>query len=372
MLRDMRALASCLLLLSLTGDQATVAHDESTYGALLKEFPGRAGAYIDQNEERGRAAAAQFFAFAREHRDAPEAVEALGWVASHRIFDADAGEAMTWIAKDHAKSSNLAAILRELDRLYGDPFGPHEAMLRVVLKDSPHLDVRGTAALCLARELLAKRTKAERDTIQYDLAMKGAKVPFVAKPVATDVDLDHWSDEAAALCEAIEGEPTYSDRLRDDAGATLRQIRDLAIGSRAPEIEGRDHEGKPFRLSDFQGKVILLTFDSSGCGGCVAMYPTKRQMINRYKGQPFATVSIYCDDNLGYLKRAIGSGEITWRSWCDGGADGPISRQWNVSGYPTIYVIDGGGVIRHRFTHGFGLEETIERMVGEAEKQARQ
>ncbi len=55
----------------------------AAYEMLLKEFPGGPSEYINRNEDRGRAVAARFFAFARDHRDAPDAVEALGWVASH-------------------------------------------------------------------------------------------------------------------------------------------------------------------------------------------------------------------------------------------------------------------------------------------------
>ena len=34
----------------------------------------------------------------------------------------------------------------------------------------------------------------------------------------------------------------------------------LAVGDVAPEIEGEDADGKHFKLSDYRGKVILLSF----------------------------------------------------------------------------------------------------------------
>jgi cytochrome oxidase Cu insertion factor (SCO1/SenC/PrrC family) len=34
----------------------------------------------------------------------------------------------------------------------------------------------------------------------------------------------------------------------------------LAIGSVAPEIEGEDVDGQPFKLSDYRGKVVVLDF----------------------------------------------------------------------------------------------------------------
>lgn len=48
--------------------------------------------------------------------------------------------------------------------------------------------------------------------------------------------------------------------LGDWAAAQIRRLVDLAIGRTAPEIEGVDLDGAPFRLSDYRGKVVLLDF----------------------------------------------------------------------------------------------------------------
>jgi thiol-disulfide isomerase/thioredoxin len=343
----------------------------AAYEMLLKEFPGRPSEYINRHEDRGSAAAARFFAFARDHRDAPEVVEALGWVASHCLFSDSAGEAMATIAKEYARSPDLGPVLSGVDLMYGDPFAPNEAMLRVVRRDSPYPVVRGTAALCLAHELSAKRQKAERDADLYEQFMKGAKVPFAAKPDATAAELDRWSDEAATLCESVMDDSTYPARLRAEAEALLQEIRTLAVGQRAPEIEGRDHDGKPFKLSDYRGKVVVLMFSTSTCGPCRAMYPLLRDMIGRHKGKPLALVSVYADPDVEYLRKAVESGEITWSSWCDGAADGPISKRWNVSSYPTIYIIDGSGVIRHKLFLNVGIEAAVDRLLGKADHEKR-
>jgi len=34
----------------------------------------------------------------------------------------------------------------------------------------------------------------------------------------------------------------------------------LAIGKTAPEIEGKDVDGKKFKLSEYRGKVVVLDF----------------------------------------------------------------------------------------------------------------
>lgn len=36
--------------------------------------------------------------------------------------------------------------------------------------------------------------------------------------------------------------------------------KDLEIGKKAPEIEGKDVNGKSFKLSEYRGKVVVLDF----------------------------------------------------------------------------------------------------------------
>jgi hypothetical protein len=206
--------------------------DRTAYVALLKEYPDRPGDYINEGRARGKVAATKFFAFTRDHPETPEAVECLGWVASHCLYSDESIEALRWIARDYADRPNLAPILSELDRMYGGPFEAKESMLRAVRKGSPHPTVRGRAALSLARELSMKRARAQRDALQHDLFMKGALIPFVAKPKATEADHALWSKEAVALCESIADDPAYDDTLRTEAKSALREISEPATKAR--------------------------------------------------------------------------------------------------------------------------------------------
>jgi hypothetical protein len=50
----------------------------------------------------------------------------------------------------------------------------------------------------------------------------------------------------------------------DKAKNELLDLRHLSTGLTAPEISGDDQDGKPLKLSDYKGKVILLDFWSEG------------------------------------------------------------------------------------------------------------
>jgi cytochrome oxidase Cu insertion factor (SCO1/SenC/PrrC family) len=46
----------------------------------------------------------------------------------------------------------------------------------------------------------------------------------------------------------------------EKAKAELSEIRNLAVGKQATEIEGEDQDGRRFKLSDVRGKVVLIDF----------------------------------------------------------------------------------------------------------------
>ena len=96
------------------------------------------------------------------------------------------------------------------------------------------------------------------------------------------------------------------------------------------------------------------------------MYPHERSLVEKFEGEPFALLGVNSDSDREALKKTIAKKELTWRSWWDGGSTrGPIATRWNVSGWPTLYLIDHEGVIRMRDIHG-DFEATIESLVAEA------
>ncbi len=52
----------------------------------------------------------------------------------------------------------------------------------------------------------------------------------------------------------------YGATYGDMAKGELFELENLAIGATAPEIEGNDLAGVPFKLSDYRGKVVVLDF----------------------------------------------------------------------------------------------------------------
>jgi hypothetical protein len=98
------------------------------------------------------------------------------------------------------------------------------------------------------------------------------------------------------------------------------------------------------------------------------MYPHERSLVKRLADQPFALLGVNSDEDREKLKETMREEEITWRSFWNGGStSGPISTTWNVHGWPTIYVIDAEGIIRHKNVRGDDLDKAIDGLLAEVQ-----
>ncbi len=102
------------------------------------------------------------------------------------------------------------------------------------------------------------------------------------------------------------------------------------------------------------------------------MYPHERSLVKEMKDRPFALIGVNSDKDKEMLRPRMEEENITWRSFWNGplGTTGPISSEWGVSSWPTLYVIDHNGVIRAKCV-GFNqelIDSTIYKWVEVSEK----
>jgi len=248
-----------------------------------------------------------------------------------------------------------------------------ETVLRRVLAENPNRDDRAAACYWLAH-YLSEQARMVRFFRKDPAWMKNYERYIAATPIDTFVkekDPDALDKASQDLLERVVSEfgDVRMERETRDLGTIasgeLFARRSLTVGQAAPEVEGTDHEGKTFKLSDFRGKVVVLTFSGNWCGPCVAMYPQERELVAKRKGEPFALVSVSTDADVETLKKSIASGEITWRCWWDG-TSGPITTRWGIEGFPSIFVLDKAGVIRFKNVWGDDLDKAVASLLGGA------
>lgn len=160
------------------------------------------------------------------------------------------------------------------------------------------------------------------------------------------------------------GDQLFRNKPVKDQLKLLLDSQKFAVGSIAPDIVGKDHEGKEFRLSDYRGKVVVLDFWADWCPHCRNMYPSQRDLIERLKDKPFVMLGVNGDEE-DRARKAIKAGKVTWRSWLDG-HDGDLAREWQIEGWPTTFVLDQDGRISAKNVRGDDLETAVLSLLSDA------
>lgn len=254
------------------------------YKALRKEYDRASSSgvamtdaerlkFVGQAYKRRFAFAQKFLELAEKYPDDSMALDALMqavWQVNGTPWPVEL------VGEDTARPKAFALILR--DHIQSDKLGPlcqrisygfckeYETFLRAVVAKNPHKEVQATACLSLGHFLNSRLQRVDLCKEQPELAKDFADLfgkEYLADLQRQDRDkvmreIEATFEQAAQKygnVELPEGE-TVAERAKEE----LFGVRYLSVGKEAPDIEGEDHDGKRFKLSDYRGKVVLLDF----------------------------------------------------------------------------------------------------------------
>ena len=174
----------------------------------------------------------------------------------------EATRALELLERDHLHSEKFAAVCRHVART---PALAAEKLLRTAMEKSRHEKVRGQACQQLAYLLdqqssVVDQLKKEPESVDRVLQYYGTEYGKHLKSL-DQKQLDQKREQHYELMlKSFADVPTSDGTLGEIAKKALFRIRHLSIGRVAPEIVGEDIFGKTFKLSDYRGKVVVLSF----------------------------------------------------------------------------------------------------------------
>ena len=134
-------------------------------------------------------------------------------------------------------------------------------------------------------------------------------------------------------------------------------------GMQAPELSGNTVDGQPVLLSAERGKVVAVVFFADWCPICRGVYKTERELAKRMADKPFVLIGVDADDTAPVLRDAIRRERLEFPIVLD--SDKANVAAWGVTGLPTTYVIDKGGVIRAYDLRDDDLVEEVDALLAE-------
>ena len=142
------------------------------------------------------------------------------------------------------------------------------------------------------------------------------------------------------------------------------------VGNVCPEVGGLDPDDKPVKLSEYRGKVVLISFWATWCDPCKKLLPHEREQVaTTYHNRPFAILGV-AQDSVPTLQDFLKAHPVPWRNIVDDHR--MLSKQWTVTGFPSAVLVDHQGVIRNVWLDGVNPTDVwtaVDFLVREAEKQ---
>ena len=134
----------------------------------------------------------------------------------------------------------------------------------------------------------------------------------------------------------------------------------VEVGEQAPEISGKDMNGKTVTLSSLRGKVVIVDFMASWCGPCKESLPSLDKLAKTHKDLVVIGVSV--DEKPENLKTFLKKVHVSFSVVHDNGR--VVASSYEPPKMPTSFIVDKKGKIR--YVHGgfrAGDEKVLEKHV---------
>lgn len=136
------------------------------------------------------------------------------------------------------------------------------------------------------------------------------------------------------------------------------------IGEKYFDFLMNNQKGEEKKLSELDGKVILLEFWASWCLPCRKENPELVKTYDRFKKSGFEIFAVSLDENKENWINAIKKDNLNWKHVSDlKGRNNLAALIYNVNGIPDNILIDKNGIIVSRNLRGEKLNKKLSKIL---------
>jgi hypothetical protein len=185
-----------------------------------------------------------------------EAVGGLSWIFRQVRYGDVRAKALALATEKYITHPGMGSVCNGF-RSDGTPAAAE--FLRTLMAKNENTGIQGVACFALANSL-----RRQASTVRF---LQGKDADYRARYARTygQAAVDGWlKADADALEKEAEGHfeacVKAGGNVAKQAATELYELRNLAIGKTAPEIDGTDPDGEAFKLTDYRGKVVVIDF----------------------------------------------------------------------------------------------------------------
>ncbi len=133
-------------------------------------------------------------------------------------------------------------------------------------------------------------------------------------------------------------------------------------GKAAPPFEARTLSGKKITNQSLKGKTIVLNFWFVGCPPCEEEMPLLNKLTKAYRDNDNVVFLSFSKSSKSVTEKFLSKNEFKYEVAADAAA---VAQIYNVSGYPSHFIIDKEGIVRYV---ALGGSDDIEQVLDSALK----
>jgi thiol-disulfide isomerase/thioredoxin len=140
------------------------------------------------------------------------------------------------------------------------------------------------------------------------------------------------------------------------------------------KVSGKTVAGKPFDISQYKGKVVIVDFWATWCGPCLAELPNLKKIYEKYHDRGLEIVGVNLDDDGEQLAKFLKDNDYPWLILHNSdpkkaddkkkGFSDPNAEFYGITGIPTIILIDRKGKVISLDARGEQLATLVDGLVG--------
>jgi thiol-disulfide isomerase/thioredoxin len=142
----------------------------------------------------------------------------------------------------------------------------------------------------------------------------------------------------------------------------LNSLFNLQVGKEVPDPDLKTLDGKPLKLSDYRGKIVLLDFWATWCGPCVGDTPELKAVHDALaKDERFVLISLSLDGDPQPAIDYVAKNDLKWvQGFLGDWSKTKVPEQFGVRGIPAYFLIGPDGKLITKTLSGNNLKREVE------------